>query len=430
MDDPNAVPPVVDKSNLPEGVSFNNDYKSDIDRLFDGPEGAGVTTDKPAPIAKDQPPPGTPPPVETKTEPQPGSLAAKLAGKKAPVVATVVTDTKPESTTSPELDPVSKIEAEFKKHDPKWKPAVGWDQLKALNKTEAEKRISAERERDELKAHAAAPFLDGMTADDIKALKAREKAASDRLMVLALEEHPSFRAQYVDPKNAEIEKANELLRINGVKGDVSSLINKPRAEIGKAVTEMLKDMPEFDRVETAEAIRRAYSLDQAGKVALTNSKELQRQIQGKTIERQREAFDRTWLPVSAAIGEHAVEVEIPADAPAGTRAALEDYNASLKGLRTEAEKIAFSPMTDEGIAENAIKAAAYNFHIQKAMPRIISEYEEVVNLNRQLVAELNALRGRNPNHAISGTTAVGEGGSKDPSQMNAREAADYYFNKK
>lgn len=412
---PTAVPAA---SALPEsmGPVVNNDYKTDIDKFFDGPEGAPA----PAPAA----PAPTPVPV-VKTEPAPNSVLGRIAAKVKPA-APVVSD----PAAVPTDDPVAKIEAEMRTHNAKWKPAEGWEKLKSAVQTERETRTRLEKELETEKARAQAPIVAGMTADQIEALKAREKAASDRLMVMDLENHPTFRAQYVEPKEAEIAKANELLTAAGVKGDIRSLLSKPRAELGKAVAELVKDMPDFDRVEVAEAVRKAYTLEQGGKAALGQSQQLSKALQSKTVERQKLAFDSRWLPVSAAIGEFVQPVETPADATPEQRAADQSYNESIKALRTKAEGIALSPMNEEGIAEAAIKAAAYDVHVGTVLPRITSEFETVVNLNRQLVAELNALRGRNPNHGLRGSLPPSESNpTNDPKQMDHAAAADYYFKK-
>ncbi len=326
-------------------------------------------------------------------------------------------------------DAVAKAEREFLVRDPKWKPADGWNTLKATLKTESERRTQLEQELATTKAKLETPGVSGATSAEVESLRAREKAASDRLMVLDLESHPTFKAQFVEPKNAEIAQANELLTAHGVKIDVAGLLSKPRGEIGKAVTEALKDVPEFDRVQVAEHIRKAYSLEQNAKAALTQSKTLAQSLQQQSVERQRNAFASRWAPVSAAIGEFAQPVESPADATPEQRAADAAYNADLAGLRTKAEALALSPSSDESIAESAIKAAAYDLHIQRVLPRVISEYEQVVNINRQLVSELNALRGRNPNRSIGPVTGGGGGGepTNDPNKMDHASAADHFF---
>ena len=419
-----APNPGVTDSRLPEGVALKNDYMTDIDKFFDAPE-SGVASKVEAEaipakikeVAKVE---------ETKNNPSLSGLAAKLSSGKKPQEE--VRTTAPVEA-QPQIDAVAALEAEMKAHNPKWKPAKGWDTIRSTMKQEADKRVLLERELQETKAKIASPVIGGMTLDEVEALKAREKASSDRLMIMDVESHPSFRQEFTNPKAVEIAKANELLAASGIKGDVASLLLKPRSELGKAVADLVKDMPEFDRVEVAESIRKAYTIDQQSKAAIANSKELSKGLQQKSVDRQRQAFANRWAPVSAAIGEHIVAIDVPANATAEEKASAEAYNTELGKLRSKAEEIAFSPSTDENIAENAIKAAAYEFHSKNMMPRIISEYEQVVNLNRKLVSEIEAMRSRNPNRNLRGVPQSEEHATHDPNKMDHTQAADYYFRK-
>lgn len=408
---------------LPEGATApKSTLSADIDKFFDGDEGKPVTVSPaaaPAPAAPVLP--ITPPPA-----PAPTSLAGKLASKSAP--APVAAPAGTPAAETPEAT-VAKIEAEMRAHNPKWKPAEGWTALKTTLKSEADARAKLEQELTATKARLASPVVAGMTAEAIADLQAREKAASDRLMVMDLENHPAFKAQFVDPKNAEITRAAELLAVHGIKVDVAALIAKPRAELGKAVAEAIKDVPEFDRVEVAEAIRKAHAIDQSSRLALANSKELGKALQTQSVERQRKAFANRWAPVSAAIGEFAQPVETPADATPEQRASDESYNRELAALRTHAEAIALQPISDEAVAESAIKAAAYDLHIRQVMPRVLSEYQQLVNLNQQLSSELRALKGRNPNHGISAVPGGGAEPVTDPNRMDHSQAAEHFFKK-
>lgn len=438
MPDPTAAPPApptppASDSKLPESANIKPaavvaaEMRADIDRYFDGQDGA------PAVVTPKLPPgeaiPAALPEVKIGAKPEPppvGSLAAKLAAAKKPAPV----DAPKADVPLPVEDPIAKAEAEFKAHNPKWKPADGWNTVKSALQAQKERTAQLEKDLEAAKARASAPVLAGLSVGEIEQLKQREKEASDRLMLVDLENHPAFRAQYVEPKQSEIARANELLSAHGIKTDVASLLQKPRSELGKAVSELVKDLPDFDRVEVADAVRKAHQLDQGAKQALGNSKELQKGLQAQTVQRQREAFARRWAPVSAALGEHIIELEIPAEATPAERASIEDYNNSLKSLRTKAEEIAFSPLGDEAIAEAAMKAAAYDFHIGKAMPRILSEYEIVVNMNRQLVEELRAIKGRNPNHAIRGDAEAAADGKQAGNTGDLSKDADYWFNKK
>lgn len=409
--------PINPDNRLPGGFKLNTSLRDDIDKFFDETP-AELKVETAAVVPK----------VEPKEEPTAGSVAARLAAKNKPAPATPlgkVAETAPVMTSTEEA--VAKVEAEMRAHNPKWKPADGWTVLKTSLKTESERRASLERELTETKQRLASPVVAGVTAEEIESLKAREKASSDRLLVMDLENHPSFKAQFVVPKEAEIAAAQELLTANKITVDVRTLLGKPRAELGKAVVDAIKDLPEFDRVEVAEHIRKAYSIEQNAKAALTQSKDLGAALQAKSVDRQRVAFANRWAPVSAAIGEFVQPIESPAEATPEQRAADEAYNADLASLRTKAEAIALSPTSDEAIAENSIKAAAYDLHIRRVLPRVVSEYEGVVNINRKLVAELNALRGRNPNLRMNGLPAGGDSPATDPAKMDHVQAADHFF---
>ena len=415
---PAPVVPRAPDPRLPESAGIKPDtLKDDIDKFFAADEAAAPVAPTPAPAAV---------PAAAPVAPEPGSVAAKLAAKGKPAAPVAPVAAAPDS---PDAE-FARIEAEMVAHTPKWKPAEGWEKLKTVARTEATTRARLEKELADAKAKLTSPVVAGMTAEAIADLQAREKAASDRLMVLDLQSHPTFKANFIEPMQAEITKANEILAAANIKVDVAALIAKPRAELGKAVAEAIKDLPEFDRVEVAEAIRKAHTLDQSARSALAQSKDLGKALQVQSVERQRKAFASRWAPVSAAIGEFAQPVETPATATPEQRAADEAYNAELSALRTKAEAIALSPISDEAVAESAIKAAAYDLHVGQVLPRVLSEYQQVVDLNRQLVAEVNALRSRNPNHKISAIPGAADQGSPDPAKMSHSEAAEYFFGKR
>lgn len=399
---------------LPEGVVLKDSLNADIDRYFaDEPASPPVVAPVVAPAA----------PVP----PVPGSVAAKLAAARS---ASTVPPAAPTPPASPATDdPVAKAEAEMRAHNPKWKPSDGWNVVKTRLKTESDRAAALEVELTATKAKLTAPAVAGVSPQEIEDLRAREKAANDRLMVMDLESHPSFKAQFVEPKNAEIARASELFAAHGVKVDIPGILAKPRAEIGKAVSEVLQNVPEFDRVEIADAIRKAYGIEQSARAALGQSKELAKALQTQSVERQRGAFAKRWAPVSAAIGEFAQPVESAADATPEQRAADAEYNRDLSSLKEKAEAIALAPTTDEAVAENAIKAAAYDLHIQRVLPRVVSEYDQLVQLNQQLVAEVRALRGRNPNHGIKAFPVGGDVAASDPNKMDHASAAAHFFNK-
>ncbi len=151
-------------------------------------------------------------------------------------------------------------------------------------------------------------------------------------------------------------------------------------------------------------------------------------MQQQSAARAKQAFESRWAPVSAAVGEHVVKMEVPANATPEQRARAERYNTAIDGLRTKAESIAFSPMDEGGVAENAIKAAAYDLHVGVVQPQLLSEFETLLTNYGKLASELKAIKSRNPNKSIGASPARQESDSADPTKMSHGDAAAHFFN--
>ncbi len=410
------TPPVEtpSESNLPESASIKVDHSAhsrDADKFFQ-------SEPKVEPKVEPKPEARTEVKVET---PKPTSLADQLAARSAPPPKP---EEKPEPKPEATHDPIEEIEKKMAASNPKWKPAEGWQTLKQIAQTEKQKRAELEGKVAELETKVKAiPSVPGMTPEEVEKLKAAHKSARDRLMLVDLENHPSFREQYTDKRDAELARAAELLSAHNIKADLKGLLAKPRGELGKAVEEMTKDVPGFDRTEVADAIRKAYQTDQAAKQALASSKEILSGIQKNSLERQKAAFEKRFLPVSQQIAQHLVKLEAAPDASPEERAEVEAYINGGKNIRTQAEKYAFAVADDETAAEVAMKAAAYDFHIGTVQPRLLKEYSQIVADNRRLATELAALRNRNPNLRIA-ANPNGDHAPKRMEDMSHEEAAE------
>jgi hypothetical protein len=411
---------------LPESSGIKPNQRHDASEFFDKKPAAPAAIAEPAK-------PVEPAKVEVKPKqevvspdeidsPMLRALEKKSKPAAAPVVATPV---QPASVDNPE----DKIELASNAH------ASTKDQFKSLKTITRELRgqltQAQERERslnEQLKSHATAqPQVDN---SDVERLRAEHKAMSDRLALVDLQSHPTFQQQYVQPKNQSLTEAQQLLEANGVTDvKVEGLLNKPRSEFGKLVSEAASKLSDFDKVDFASHMRKAWELEQGSRSALNKSRELMNGIAQQNGAKQRGAFEKTWGAVAGSVNEHIVELEPLPTATAEERASIESYNQSIKNLRINAEKLALNPMDEEGVSKAAIKAAAYDFHIAHAMPRLEQEMTGLLRLVRDQAAELKAIRARNPNSDRSHAPAVGTGRA-DPSKMDAKEAAEYFFNRK
>ena len=412
-----VAPPVRD--NLPTSANLKPNPNHSADGFFEkhvavNPAVAKALADKgvsvapppvEAPAAKE--PAADPPVVEAPPPAEKGSLTAKIAARSKPATVVSADASVTPKGTNPEDEVQLGKEFSEAAH-------VSFGKIKSIT-SGLRDQLNASRETErQLKAQldaakAGAPVVDNTEVDR---LRAEHKSMSDRLALVDLREHPKFKAEFVDPQNQALADASALLTANGIQGvDVASLLNRPRSEFGKAVSEAASKLSDFDRTDFAENMRKAWALNQGATAALGKSREIYGAMRNQTEAAQKQAFERTWGRTTGQVFEHLVELEAPDNATADQMAGVEQYNTAFKALRTVAEQRALGPASPEVVSENAIKSAAYDFHMREAMPRIAKELDALLTLNRKLSGELNAIRGRNPNYQISGAASPQSGGA-------------------
>lgn len=396
-----------------------SDHKADIDKFFAEDDAkSGKPPEGELPLETDAPPPEK---KEAAAPVKRTGIMDKMVERSAPPAKEEKKEEPP-----PPVDPVDEIEQQMQKANPKWKSNDGWTKLKTIAKTESQKRAELEQRLVETEAKIKAlPVAEGLTSDDLKKLREEHKTFSDRLLLTDLQSHPQFRAQFVEPRDAEIGRAKELLQAHGINTDVATLLAKPRAELGKAVEELTKDLPSFDRTEISEAVRKAYAIEQNSRVALGNAKELQKNIQQQTRERQRSNFEKFFAPAQEVIKKNIEAFEAPADATPEERAEYESYVKGAQEIKAKAEHYAFAVSDDQQAAEVAMKAAAYDFHVGTVQPKMVKEYASVMADNRRMAQELKALHSRNPNRKITPNSARTDTEPKSMAEMSHSEAADH-----
>ncbi len=389
----NTTSPVADvipessKSGLPDGS-----IASVVDKFWDAPAEPAkpvVPATKDAVSADDAPP-------AVKTPPLTQSLGDKIAAKVKPVAVPVT----PVAETAPE-HPEDKLELGAKSSP---EARENFAKLKAIAKERAGLVAAKDKELAELRSKASIPAA--LDTAELERLRKEHKDAMDRLLVIDTRNHPAFQNQYIKPRQDAIAAATELLKAHGKDADLASLIEKPRGEIGKALSEILKDVPAFDQTEISSNIQKAYQLAQAEKQALTQADQVNGAIRKKDSTAHVSAFEATWSKVSAAAGEFLVEADVPADAPVERRQRLEAYNNDMRGLQSRAREIATGNSTYESIADSAIKAAAFEVQAKHVLPMLgeqISEMQQVIIAQKK---EIDGYRSRNPNRAITATTGT------------------------
>ncbi len=409
--DPKVALPESAAAVLPE-VKADFGVDAFFEKIGKAPEAAAPKpVEKPVVVSADDAPPAPK-----------GSIAAQFAAKNKPIAAKPAETVKPVEVAAPVVEPNPEDKLEL---DAKASTATR-EHFKTLKSVTKELRASVQQREQELadykaKLEAASRAPSAAELERLAKLEAENKQFSDELLLTKTEKHPKFIAQFVEPKNQALAAAKELL---GEKGsEVSKLLNLPRAELGKAVQELTKDMPDMDRLDVAASVRKAWELEQAGKDALAKAGDTYSSIRTKSAEEQKALFGQRFEKIAPSLAEHLVKLEAPANATPQQRQSVDAYNDAAASIRASAEKAALGAVDDDAVVLHATKSAAYDFHNQ-VMPRLMQEFSEQQEVIQGLTKELALYRGKNPNKSISPSLADSAPSSKPQS---IEELADAHF---
>lgn len=299
--------------------------------------------------------------------------------------------------------------------------AQGW---KALKREASEKITAAEKKLTDAMAELTT-LKNATPADtaDLARLRGELQAAHDRLAVLDVQSHPDFVRQYAGPKKKALEDAQSLLTDNAVEGahDVAGLLAKPRNEFSKVISELAGKMPVYDQAAFTTAMREAYRLHTEEKGALSKSGELAQQLQAKSAQQQRQAFEATWKEFDGKVKPR----PMPENATAEERAEVQAFNDGLAALKATAEKNVFGKLDDKGVASMGAKAAALDFMAQQVLPHMDREFAKAAALIKELTSELAAIKGRKAPGSF--TAPAGEPAAVDTSKMTISQLSKHVF---
>jgi hypothetical protein len=299
---------------------------------------------------------------------------------------------------------------------------AGWKSIKEINKQLRSKASEVEAEAARVKAELAELRQRVPDPTEVDRLRKEHEAATKRLAELDLRSHPEFRRQYVEPKEKLAGEIATLLQDNAVEGvDLGAILNKPRADFAKSVSEVADRLNDFDRTAFMGSMREMYRIQQEEGQALSKAGELSASLQKRTQDQQRAAFEEVYKEGTS----HLQPFEVAADAPTEERAAAEAYNKSLAGIRERAEQAAFGRLGEKDVAKIALKAATLDHFFEHAVPHIEREIGKRDELIASLQKELQGLKAQTPGNEFNGGTSTG--GSNKLEEMGLEDAVKATF---
>jgi len=275
-------------------------------------------------------------------------------------------------------------------------------------------RAELEAAKKQLETYKTAAPVD---TENFTKLQTEHKKVLDRLAILDLQSHPDHLKTFVEPRQKALAEAKEALSWHGKDGaDLDGILGKQPKEFSAALSDMIKDLPEAEKMTVFNSMRSAYKLAADEKGLLSKAGEVQQQLRAKAVAQQKQAFDETWNKLGP-VGDFLTTLDAPDNATPEQRAEVESYNAAVQSVRDTAQKYAFNPSDEKGVALMASKAATMDFLLQQAMPRMEREYREAVTTIQALTKEIQALKGSSSPGPVAGDKGAATPGKQSIDDM-------------
>jgi hypothetical protein len=295
---------------------------------------------------------------------------------------------------------------------------VNWKKAREVERKLRTDLTAKAKELEDFRAQAAVTRQAAPAeAAELERLKTEHQALLDRVAVIDLQSHPDFKRQYVTPKQEAIKAAKEVLEYNGQdKADLDGLLSLPLKEFNAKVAEATKELNSMDATTVQTSLRSAYTLNNAGKQALSKAGELGQQLVQADAAKAKQTFEKVWEKIDVA-KEVLVPVDAPDDATPEEKQAFEARNQALVQLRATAERNAFGRIDHEGAAVLAAKAAVSDFFLGHEVPRIAAAYNRMAARALAAENELAAIKqSRSPGAVVTPAGATAGQGGKPKSE--------------
>lgn len=326
----------------------------------------------------------------------PDTSAAQPSDKNTTPPAATTSEPKKETAPVENKDPFDHISPPDGMSE---KSITGW---KALKKEAADKVATLSKQHADALAQLET-YKKATPADTEKAarLEAQLKDAHDKLAVLDLQNHPDFARQYVEPKRKALAEAKTLLDANLIENtpDFTALMTKPLKEFSTTVSELAAKMPAYDQGAFVASMREAYRLQGEERGALTKSGELKQQLDAKSATIARQAFEESRVEFTSKVPE----IQVPEGASEEKVKEISAYNAARSEALKEAEHYSFGKISEKDVARISQQAAALKVVAGHLIPSLQRERDQAVALNKQLIAEIEAIKkGKSPGQFTDG----------------------------
>ena len=269
----------------------------------------------------------------------------------------------------------------------------GWNALKT--KAKDFERENAELKQ-QLQSYEGNPEQVSKYQEQIDALSKERDNLLNKIAESDLNSHPEFQEKYQKPLDNAMERLEAILEDSNSDLKAKDLLKMKKRDLADTVEEITDGMPKVFAREFVEDIARVKSLIDSRDDAMSNAS----QFMSKANEEMKtQAFNDFNQTAAQFKNEHGMlfnPLQATGNISEEQRHELETYNNALAEIDQKAQSFAFGQMSNAEMSQVAMQAAANDFMVKHAIPRLEKEYIALLDANKQMADQLKALKGAKP----------------------------------
>jgi len=297
----------------------------------------------------------------------------------------------------------------------------GWNALKTKAK-------DFERENSELKQKLTEYEGNPEQVSEFQAqLEELKKEKEDLLNQLAqndLTAHPEFQEKYQKPLDKSLGRLEAVLEDSNTEVSVKDLLKMKKRDLVDTVEDITEGMPKVFAREFVEEIANAKNLMDSREDALGNASEFMTNVQEQSKTQAFQEFNQTVGEFKNEYGMIFEPLRANGSLSEEQQHELSVYNNALSEIETKAQSFAFGKMDNAQMSKVAMQAAANEFMVNHAIPRLEKEYVSLLDANKQMSEQLKSLQGVKPKVNQTTTTDSGK-----PQFKSTDDLVKYYLSK-
>jgi hypothetical protein len=281
----------------------------------------------------------------------------------------------------------------------------GWNALKSKAKDFEKENYELKQKLTEYEGN---PEQVSQFQSQLEELKREKQELLNKIAQKDLTEHPEFQQKYQEPLDRSLSRLESVLEDSRADVKVSDLLKMNKRDLADTVEEITEGMPKVFARDFVEEVAKARELSSAREDALGNASQFISGIEEQSKTQAFQDFNKTVGDFKNEYGMIFQPLKATGNLSEEQKHELSTYNNALAEIETKAQSFAFGKMDNSQMSKVAMQAAANEFMVNHAIPRLEKEYVSLLDANRQMSEQLKSLQGLKPKVAQTTTSDPGK----------------------